>query len=220
MKSSLFNEKIKNHDSFTLQEKLDIQNEKIHYPYCAPLQMLDLLSDKAASIYQWEERFSTRVATYMLEPSQLTDALDRVQTIDIFTPSDLALKQQIENAKANEYSSDEPQAFDIMQEINAYQEISFKTAPKSEILSKFLEDGNFQPDENSPIEAETIEELAKKSASPTEMLETETLAVVFEKQGKYDRAIAIYEKLISRNPEKSSTFATRIEELKNKKENK
>jgi tetratricopeptide (TPR) repeat protein len=52
------------------------------------------------------------------------------------------------------------------------------------------------------------------------MLETETLAVVFEKQGKFDRAIAIYEKLISRNPEKSSTFAARIEELNLKKENK
>ncbi len=220
MNSSLFNEKIKNHDSFTLQEKIDIQNEKVHHPYCATLQMLDLLSDKAASIYQWEDRFAARVAMYMLHPASLNDSLARVQTIDITTPSDLALKQQIETAKANEYSNDEPKAFDIIQEINAYQEVSFKTAPKSEILSKFLEDGDFQPVDNAPSQSASIEELAKKSASPAEMLETETLAVVFEKQGKFDRAIAIYEKLISRNPEKSSTFAARIEELKLKKENK
>lgn len=220
MDKELFNTKIKHCDTFTLQEKLDIQNEKTHYPYCAPLQMLDLMSDKAANIFQWEERFAARVAMYMANNKKISANLAMVQTIDIATPADLALKQQIEAAKTKEYASDEPTAFDIMQEINSYQEVSFKTAPKSVILSKFLEDGNFQPDENDVPDSRSIEELAKKSANPTHTLETETLAVVYEKQGKYDKAIEIYEKLMVRNPEKSSIFAGRIEELKNKKENK
>lgn len=220
MDKELFNTKIKHSDTFTLQEKLDIQNEKTHYPYCAPLQMLDLMSDKAANIFQWEERFAARVAMYMANNKKISANLAMVQTIDIATPADLALKQQIEAAKTKEYASDEPTAFDIMQEINSYQEVSFKTAPKSVILSKFLEDGNFQPDENDVPDSRSIEELAKKSANPTHTLETETLAVVYEKQGKYDKAIEIYEKLMVRNPEKSSIFAGRIEELKNKKENK
>lgn len=220
MDKELFNTKIKHSDTFTLQEKLDIQNEKTHYPYSAPLQMLDLMSDKAANIFQWEERFAARVAMYMANNKKISANLAMVQTIDIATPADLALKQQIEAAKTKEYASDEPTAFDIMQEINSYQEVSFKTAPKSVILSKFLEDGNFQPDENDVPDSRSIEELAKKSANPTHTLETETLAVVYEKQGKYDKAIEIYEKLMVRNPEKSSIFAGRIEELKNKKENK
>ncbi len=216
----MFNTKIKHSDTFTLQEKLDIQNEKTHYPYSAPLQMLDLMSDKAANIFQWEERFAARVAMYMADNRKMNANLALVQTIDIATPADLALKQQIEAAKSKELASDEPSAFDIMQEINSYQEVSFKTAPKSVILSKFLEDGNFQPDENEVTDSRSIEELAKKSANPSQSLETETLAVVFEKQGKYDKAIEIYEKLMARNPEKSSIFAGRIEELKTKKENK
>lgn len=220
MDKELFNTKIKHSDTFTLQEKLDIQNEKTHYPYSAPLQMLDLMSDKAANIFQWEERFAARVAMYMADNRKMNANLALVQTIDIATPADLALKQQIEAAKTKEYASDEPTAFDIMQEINSYQEVSFKTAPKSVILSKFLEDGNFQPDENEVTDSRSIEELAKKSANPSQSLETETLAVVYEKQGKYDKAIEIYEKLMVRNPEKSSIFAGRIEELKNKKENK
>jgi tetratricopeptide (TPR) repeat protein len=66
----------------------------------------------------------------------------------------------------------------------------------------------------------SVEVLGKKSIREDESLDTETLAVVLEKQGKYDRAIGVYEKLIAKYPEKSSTFAIRISELKIKMDNK
>lgn len=113
-----------------------------------------------------------------------------------------------------------PQQEDIMNEINAYHDISFKTAPKSVILSNFLETANCKIDDSVPAPATPIEELAKKSISFDDTLCTETLAVVLEKQGKYEKAIAIYEKLMCKYPEKISTFANRIEALKIKIVNK
>ncbi len=107
-----------------------------------------------------------------------------------------------------------------MKEINAYQEVSFKTAPKSVILSKFLESGNCTPDDFAAANTASVEDLGKKSVREDDSLDTETLAIVCEKQGKFERAISIYEKLIVKYPEKSSTFAIRIAELKTKIENK
>ncbi len=59
-----------------------------------------------------------------------------------------------------------------------------------------------------------MQDLAKKSIRPSDLLESETLALVLERQGKLAQAVSMYEKLIVNNPEKSSTFAVRIASLK------
>ena len=48
---------------------------------------------------------------------------------------------------------------------------------------------------------------------------SETFALILEKQGKYQQAIEVYEKLSLSKPEKSHYFATRISELSLKKNN-
>ena len=81
-------------------------------------------------------------------------------------------------------------------------------------LSNFLEKDGGITLSDTGFEEVSIQELAKKSIAADDSLESETLAIVLEKQGKYARALAMYEKLMHNNPEKSSTFAVRIAEIK------
>ena len=121
--------------------------------------------------------------------------------------------EQIEQAKSQEFESSESDSFDVMKEINSYQEVSFKTAPKSVILSKFLQVGPENDNAQAPEEVQKKDYSDKKSLTANVSLGTETLAVILEKQGRYDKALAIYKNLLSNNPEKSSIFAPRIQKL-------
>lgn len=59
-------------------------------------------------------------------------------------------------------------------------------------------------------------ELAKKSLELDGEIVTETLAQIYERQNKWNKAIDMYEKLSLKFPEKSTYFATLIKNLKNK----
>ncbi|MBR1851211.1 MAG: hypothetical protein IJ789_07545 [Bacteroidales bacterium] len=107
----------------------------------------------------------------------------------------------------------EEEPFDVFRAINDYKEVSFKTAPKSVILSNFLTSDDFNVPQEAESDSLPVTELGKKSISPDNISETETLAVILEKQGRYANAIDVYKKLILKYPEKSSTFAKRITEL-------
>lgn len=158
------------------------------YPHSAVVSTLALLADHVYKFDTPEERRA--VALAMCNSDVLDGMLDRA------------------SAPANE-----PQ-FDILNEINTFQEVSFKTAPKSVILSKFLQTAPSNSTEtNAAGHAHTVSD-EKKSLQPNQSLGTETLAVILEQQGRYDRALAIYQNLLAQNPEKNSTFAPRIERLK------
>lgn len=55
--------------------------------------------------------------------------------------------------------------------------------------------------------------LTSRSAAESDDLITETLAMIYLKQKKYDRAIDAFKKLSLKYPEKSVYFAARIEEI-------
>jgi Flp pilus assembly protein TadD len=57
--------------------------------------------------------------------------------------------------------------------------------------------------------------VARKSMEQP-MVATETLGKLLAKQGQYAKAIKVYEQLSLVNPEKSSSFAATIQELKQK----
>ena len=219
MDKSRFNSKVSDMCSYSIQDKSDIRTEKNKYPFSSLLQIMDLLGDKAIGTTQWESRFLPKTMLYLVAESRFDDYLRKVRLQD-FQPLEVEKSKpapaSAESKTPQDTNNDD---FDIMKEINSYQEVSFKTAPKSVILSKFLETGNYSTDELGDAKEIPIEVLGKKSITENDALETETLALVLEKQKKFDKAIEVYEKLISRNPEKSSIFAPRILELKNKLEN-
>ena len=160
------------------------------YPFSSVLSLQALLADRAFGFDTPEERRA--VALSVCNPAILDEML----------------------SKASQASAaPEEQSFDILNEINTFQETSFKTAHKSVILSKFLQVGPSQTSETSAQEAVAHDITDKKSLQANESLGTETLAVILEKQGNYSRALAIYRNLLARNPEKSSIFAPRIEKL-------
>ena len=61
-------------------------------------------------------------------------------------------------------------------------------------------------------------EMAVNSISKEDGLLSETLAEIYIKQGKYDKAVEMYRKLSLRNPQKSIYFARKIDEALKDKE--
>ena len=187
MDKKQFTERVANPVKFTSQERGWLHAMSAKYPHSSIVSSMALLADHAFHFDTPEERRAVALAVCSM--GRIDSLLDSVKpTVD-------------------------EQPFDILNEINTFQEISFKTAPKSVILSNFLQ--MTPADEQKNVEAGNADsDLAdKNSLVEDDSIGTETLAVILEKQGKYDKALAIYKNLLAHNPEKNSIFAPRIEKL-------
>lgn len=178
---------------FSSQDRGWLKAMLAKYPYSSVVSTLALLADHA---FGYDTPVARRaVALSVCNPDILEGLLAGAATTAAAVPQ-----------------NDDPN-FDILTEINTYQEVSFKTAPKSVILSNFLQVDPSSEEKTLAGNALDGEKGEKKSLTPDVSLGTETLAVILEKQGRYDKALAIYKNLLANNPEKSSIFAPRIEKL-------
>ena len=212
-----FGRLISHPEAFTPEEWGELRRERDAYPFSAPLQVLSLLADKMNGAALWEQQALPRVLLYVQDAGRLYEQMDALgrQALPSAEPTEVPqAREAVRETPVRKEKVEDDVPFDVLQAINSYQEVSFKTAPKSVILSNFLEkDGGMTLSDNG-FEEVSIQELAKKSLAVNDSLESETLAIVLEKQGKYAQALAMYEKLMHNNPEKSSTFAVRIAALK------
>jgi tetratricopeptide (TPR) repeat protein len=89
--------------------------------------------------------------------------------------------------------------------------------PQSDLIDKFIQAqptiGSVKKEmERSPDEI--VRDLSEKSTRFGDNLISENLAIILLRQGKKERAIEIYKKLIWKIPQKKAYFAARIEEIK------
>lgn len=87
---------------------------------------------------------------------------------------------------------------------------------QNDLIDKFI---NTQDSVNLKIKPsvsaeEEIEDLSSQSTEVADNLISENLAKIYERQGKKEKAVEIYQKLIWKFPQKKAYFADRIESLK------
>ena len=187
MDKKQFAERVANPVKFTSQERGWLHAMSAKYPHSTIVSAMALLADRAFHFDTPEERRA--VALAVCDMGRIDSLINSVKpTVD-------------------------EQPFDILNEINTFQEVSFKTAPKSVILSNFLQMTPADEQKMSETGNADADLTDKNSLSEDESIGTETLAVILEKQGKYAKALAIYKNLLAHNPEKNSIFAPRIEKL-------
>ncbi len=86
---------------------------------------------------------------------------------------------------------------------------------QQEIIDRFVA-ANPQISRDSSSTDENASDLSAPSSAFQDDLVTENLAEIMLKQGKTDKAVNLYEKLMLKYPEKKAYFAQKIEHLKNK----
>jgi hypothetical protein len=94
------------------------------------------------------------------------------------------------------------------------EEISPTENQEEDLIERFL---RLRPSLNRTMVKQEKEEqidLSEKNLSEESEMISENLAVIMAKQGKVEKAIDIYKKLIWKYPQKKSYFANRIDELK------
>lgn len=137
-----------------------------------------------------------------------------------------ALEEIAESFKGETDPVDDDQSLMVVMSfsewLNYLHEQSLKSAAEEESKRALRamwqrEKLGFDVDEEKETEIpEQVFEMAYKSISNHEEIVSEPMAIVHEKQGRWEEAKEIYNKLILRNPEKSSYFADKIKEIEKK----
>jgi hypothetical protein len=157
-----------------------------------------------------------------IEKSNEVENKDILEQISVEDKELTVNEKESEDKHPIEIKEDTKAANDIFARIEAYKKkkenIEHKeenAVNKDELIEKFV---NEQPSiKISPPKDEDQIDLSETSIKEKKPVETELMANIFINQGKFDQAIAIFEKLILKNPEKKDYFAAKIDELKNLK---
>ena len=180
------------------------------FPYC---QINYSLLAKASSIFGADELEKAKplAAAYALSRIALQNLVEGHERYDTSV--------NIEEIVANKEALIVEKTEDVLEKL-AEQEVTDLSSLRSEeqkrqqqIIQGFMKKNPRIIRQESNVEPVTIDVAGRVAQSGTGMIETEAFAKILLRQGKTDKAIDLYQKLILRNPEKRNYFAKKLSEL-------
>lgn len=189
----------------SMQELVLIQRLADKYPFCSLFWVLGTKVSTILNAFNQKEWLS-KSSVFVKDREKLKQVVSLAQTT----------MQKKKTMQETALKKDK----DIMTEINSYKEENLSETPtKEELINRFLNIENPQKTVSNKQEEskneENIDAVIKKSVQEDISFATETMAKIFIKQGNKDKAIKIYQQLMTSNPKKSIYFANQIEKLKN-----
>ncbi len=185
-----------------MQDLVILGRLTMRYPYCSVFWVLGAKFADLINSFNKEE-WLTKAATYTSDREYLKEYISIAR-------EHLQREQQQQREKSEK-------SYDIISEIDSYKEENLSSNPtKEELINRFLKIENPKvAKEGSSEEKDNIDKVIRKSAADDFKVVTETMAKIYLKQGNKEKAIQIYQQLMTSNPKKSIYFANQIEKIKN-----
>jgi hypothetical protein len=203
----------------------DLQELILNYPYFQTARILNLINLKILKDYRFDQE-QRRVAAFTADRARLREWIAMLENEPEKDTHLKVLEEQIK-ASLREIEIRKSRLRELIEEKNAItgdkdqheQELTdaaidrpLRPLPKDQMLEDFLDQK-----EDPALGYVTFynpEDSARRSVEDNEDILSETLARLVAAQGKKDRAIKIYQKLMLKYPQKSSYFASQIEKLR------
>jgi tetratricopeptide (TPR) repeat protein len=186
---------------YKLKKLLEIAGQHVSMSNSATVSPQDLPEN--SSIHQQTQEIEAH-------PSPI-DPID-----DLLAQAEISAMPLTQHEKQPDQPVSLEQATDIAQgDIDSFNE-KIKKIKQSEIIENFIKTEPRISSLSTLSKDAPNKDLSEKSIQAPHGLISENLANIMIKQGKTDKAIEIYEKLVLKFPEKKSYFAEKIENLKNK----
>lgn len=166
-------------------------------------------NDKPISLIRFEDRFAKN-----LEPNE------RIETSELKIKEELQMDESVATEKAieEELTHKRPitNKIPVIELLPLPSPKDDERRKQQQIIEAFIKnDPRIGPIRNKPgEEIETVDLSVRTKMAPSEGLATESFAKILIKQGKKEKAIEVYEKLMLKNPKKTDYFAKIITDLK------
>jgi len=200
--SSIFREVMKN------LEKLKALREQFQFLELNPEEHSQPSSSDIQGSIEPKKEVEQVKPTALKLPTPTKKDVPKKPAVQVITPLEEKLDIQVNEFFLSEIQrKKEPVADTMPQTAN----------PQIDLIDKFIQAqptiGSVKKEIDKSAE-ETVKDLSEKSTRFGDNLISENLAIILLRQGRKDRAVEIYKKLIWKLPQKKAYFAARIEEIK------